>query len=462
MRETYLDTPPTASSPAAGEEGGSPRHEPPALAPAAVRRDKPRFANQIVFGDSLSDVGTYAVGTVKALGGGRFTINGDHSAVHPELTGQNWVDQLAMLLGLPKPCAAQTGLDGDAALGFSVPVVDHIGCFAYAQGGARVTKPVGPTHKLTGHPLGALTVPVAKQISRHLTLSRGRFKPDDIVLVMAGGNDLLYELKLFEATAPAQARAAGQKAFAASLVAQLAHGAHDPQAAAAAIREAMACALAKPGSKEENLVKAAIATAVAMTGNAAVADPAVYAPMVAKAKSDAEVMGRQYLGESAQTLVAAMATAGAELAALVKEQILANGAQYVVVNNVPDAALTPSGRAMGAAAQTLIANMARTFNAQLRTALAHEPRVLLVDTYALTQAALADPAAYGLTNTTDTACDLLSEKNPLRSSLGSSARSLKAGDVGRYAYADGEHPTPYFYGVLARHVAERMREQNWL
>lgn len=455
MHEAFLDTPPNASSSAGGGKDAAAPH-------VVILRGKPRFATQIVFGDSLSDVGSYAVGTVKALGGGKFTINGDHSAVDPALSGQNWVEQLAKMLGLQAPCAAQTGLDGDAAQGFSVPVTDHIGCFAYAQGGSRVTHPVGPTHKLTGHPLGGLTVPVARQIARHLQVSGGRFKADDIVLVMAGGNDLFYELKLFEISAPTQGRVAAQKAFNASLVAALACNAFDPAVAALAIREAMARARAVPGSTEECVVRATIAAAAGLPGNAGVANPTVHVAMVAKAKSDAELASNQYLRDSMQSLVAAMSAAGAELAALVKEQILANGAEYVVVNNLPDAALTPSGRAMGPKLQALIAHMSQTFNAQLRNALAQDVRVLLVDAYSLTQAAAANPAAYGLTNMTDTACDLFSEKNPLRSSLGSSAASLKAGDVSRYAYADGEHPTPFFYGVLAQHVSERMKQNNWL
>src|SRR5438067_868955 len=64
------------------------------------------FAAQVTFGDSLSDVGTYAVGAVAAGGGGKFTINGNGTAVHPELTGQTWDEMIAGQLGLPAPCAA--------------------------------------------------------------------------------------------------------------------------------------------------------------------------------------------------------------------------------------------------------------------------------------------------------------------------------------------------------------------
>lgn len=155
---------------------------------------KTRFSAQVTFGDSLSDVGTYAVGTVAAIGGGQFTINGDNTSKAPALTGKNWTELMAAQFGLPAPCAAQTGLDGDASLGFAVPVVNHPNCFGYAQGSARVTNPIGPYHKLTGSPIGMLTVPVATQIANHLALSGGKFKGDEIVFVLAGGSDIFMQL----------------------------------------------------------------------------------------------------------------------------------------------------------------------------------------------------------------------------------------------------------------------------
>jgi len=81
-----------------------------------------KFSAQVSFGDSLSDVGTYAVGTVKALGGGKFTINGDNTSISKDLTGKNWTEFVAAQLKLPAPCPAQTGLNGDASKGFNVPV----------------------------------------------------------------------------------------------------------------------------------------------------------------------------------------------------------------------------------------------------------------------------------------------------------------------------------------------------
>lgn len=104
----------------------------------------------------------------------------------------------AALTGSAATCAARTGLDSSAALGFSVPVVNHPGCTPYAQGGARVTHPVGRRNKLLGAAgggeLGQLTVPVATQIQNHLAAVGGSFKGDEIVFVTTGGNDVPMQL----------------------------------------------------------------------------------------------------------------------------------------------------------------------------------------------------------------------------------------------------------------------------
>lgn len=151
---------------------------------------KVKYSSLVSFGDSLSDQGTYGVGTVKALGGGKYTVNSTASRT-------NWIEMLAAQLGQAAPCPAQTGLDGLASQGFSVPVTNVAACTAYGQGGARVTNPVGVGNKLLGGDnaiLGQLTVPVVTQIQNHLAKTGGSFKGDEIVFVLAGGNDLFINL----------------------------------------------------------------------------------------------------------------------------------------------------------------------------------------------------------------------------------------------------------------------------
>ena len=38
--------------------------------------DRIRYTSVVSFGDSISDAGAYKVGTIAALGGGKFTVNG--------------------------------------------------------------------------------------------------------------------------------------------------------------------------------------------------------------------------------------------------------------------------------------------------------------------------------------------------------------------------------------------------
>ena len=426
---------------------------------------KVKYSAQVSFGDSLSDVGSYAVGTVAALKGGKFTINGDNTSVNSTFTGKNWTELTAAQIGLAAPCAAVTGLDGNAAQGFSVPATAHAGCYGYAMGGSRVTNPVGPSNKLTGSPLGALTYPVVTQIANHLKAVGGKFKGDELVLVMAGGNDALFLLGALSSAATAAGTTAGGTAYVTSLVGQLAAGATDPKSAAVAIGTAAQTAAAS-GASQTAITQAAIGAAAVQPGNSAVASAAVYGPMVTKATADAQTAGAKagadYATAHGPDLVAAMGQAGTELVALVKTQIIGNGANYVVVNNLPDVATTPSGRTKDASTQALINAMVSAYNSALTSGLASEPKALLVDVFAVSHDQATNPAPYGLTNVSDTACDLTPAKNPLGSSLVCNASNLKSGDVSHWSFADDVHPTPYNNLLLARYVSKALVTKGWL
>jgi phospholipase/lecithinase/hemolysin len=426
---------------------------------AGNQTPKIKFANQITFGDSLSDVGTYAVGAVAALGGGQYTINGNNTAVSPELTGKNYTTLIAAQLGLPAPCAAQTGLLGTASAGFSVPVVDHPECYGYAQGGSRVTNLIGPGNKALDKPgavsLGQMTVPVVNQIANHLKKTGGSFKADDLVIVMAGGNDVLEQLGEFSAGATA----AGGTALATSLVTQLAPGTTNPATASAAIGAAIQAEAAKPTATSQSIIGAAI-TAAAQNGNTAAVANATTIGNTAGAAALAAAA--KYQADNAPKLVAALATAGAELGALVKTQIVAKGANYVVVNNLPDVSISPSAKAQTADTQKLIQSMVAAFNDQLKAAVAGEPKVLYVDLATISRDQATNPTPYGLTNTTTPACDLTPAKNPLGSSLVCNKNNLIAGDVSHYMFADSVHPTPFEYSLIARYVLEQMAIKGWL
>jgi phospholipase/lecithinase/hemolysin len=135
----------------------------------------------VSFGDSLSDVGTYAP-VANALGGGRFTTN----------PGQVWVQDVAQYYG-DTLTAAMTG-------GFGVAPVAQSG-LGYAQGGSRVTNPIGVGHAATaGDYSGALTVPVVQQVSNYLS-AHGSFNSGQLVIINGGANDILYNLTAAQAGA---------------------------------------------------------------------------------------------------------------------------------------------------------------------------------------------------------------------------------------------------------------------
>ena len=323
---------------------------------------KIKFNSQISFGDSLSDVGTYAVGTIAALGGGQFTINSSNS--------KNWTALMADQFGLSAPCAAQTGLDGNYASGFSVmPPLNHPECTGYAQGGARVTSPVGIGNKLTGGEniaLGFLTVPIVQQIQNHLNAHANKFNEDEIVFVMAGANDVFFQLGLLQA------------------------GATD------------------------------VATAITSMGLAA-----------------------------------------NELATAINNKIIGNGAKYVVVLNIPDIAITPLGATFDPSTRGLVDAMVNTFNTQLKFGILDINKVLYVDAYADSYKQYVNPGAYGLTNVTNTACDLSPLKNPLASSLICTPANLIPVATDTYLFSDHVHPTPYGYALIADLVANEMTNKGW-
>ena len=431
---------------------------------------KIRFSSMVSFGDAFSDVGSYKVGTVAALGGGQFNINGSGSGA---LTGKNWTELMAAQLGLAAPCAAQTGLNGVAALGFSVPVVNHAGCTSYAQGGARVSGAVGPGNQTA---LGALTVPVAIQIQNHLAANGGAFKGDEIVFVVAGSSDISAQLAGLTKAATDAGNAAGAlegakvggATFASTLIPSLAAGATTPATAAQAIGKALQDESVRPGSDSNSVATAAVTAAATQPGNAAVGNPAVWGPLVVAARTAATTAGTaagkiagakaeaDYVTANAPLIVLEMGRLGAELANMLKNQVVGKGAKYVTVVNIPDAL------AASAAQRDLIRLMITTFNEQLRLNVASEPKILYSDSFTANVDQIANPDLHGLTNVKSPACDLSPAKNPLASSLLCNAANLNAGDVSHYLFSDGQRPTPFGYLLLARFVSKDMVIKGWL
>ncbi|MGJ9417201.1 SGNH/GDSL hydrolase family protein [Massilia sp. CMS3.1] len=420
---------------------------------------KVAFTQQVTFGDSLSDVGTYNVGAITAAGGGKYTINGDNTSANAAYTGLNWTEVLAAELNLPKPCAAQTGLLGadnaSPALDFNVAIVNNANCFNYAQGGARVSDPIGSGNRAVNPQLGQMTLPVVSQVANHLAKTGGKFKGTELVTIMAGGNDVLMLLGQLSSGATVAGTRAGQTAFPTLLIGGLVATVPAANQAIAQQRIGLAVqnAAAAGGSQQ------AIAGAAAMAAIQLGAPQDVALAAAAKAGTDAQAAGAKagadYAAQQGPLMVAAMGKAGVELAAIVKTELVAKGANYVIVNNLPDVASTPSGKKQSVEIQALIKAMVDTFNAQLKAGLGDDARIAYVDLFTISRDQVTNPAPYGLTNTAVPACTT-------ESSLTCTKSTLSGPDVSHYMFADDIHPTPYEYWLVARYVLSDMAKKGWL
>lgn len=247
--------------------------------------------------------------------------------------------------------------------------------------------------------LGLMAMPIANQMAAHLAKAGGTYSGTELVTVMGGGNDVFMNLN-----GVASAAGGGAAAVGAAIVAGW-------------------------GPDVQGAVAAGGAAAVNAAATAA---------------------------------VTGMGLAGAELAGLVKSQVLAKGAKYVVVVNLPDVSQTPFALRADASTRGLINTMVTTFNAQLQAGLQGTP-VVMVDAYTQGRDQSANPAQYSLTNVTTEACSTTSPANPLGgSSIACTAASTIPGDTSAYLFADSVHPTPYGYQLLAQYVALQIAKAGWL
>jgi outer membrane lipase/esterase len=358
----------------------------------------------VSFGDSLSDVGTHAVGSVAAIGGGRYTINSGNPAAPTKI----WLDLIAAQYGLPAPCPAVTGLNARGAFaaipgGGASPVTVKAGCTNHAQGGSRVTALVGPANNAlpssAGGDVGQLTYPITQQISEYLARNGASFSGKALVTVMAGGNDIFMN-----GAGVSAAAAGGAGAVGAGVIAGWTNGA-----------DALAATLAAGGTTATNA-----AITQAMT---------------------------------------AMSQAGTALANQIKTEIVGKGAKYVLVMNLPDVSSSPNGLETPSAAP-LVNQMVQAFNASLTAGLAGTSGVVIGDAYTVSRDQFNNKDAYGLSNVSNRSCATSSVL--AGAALACNPTNLNAGDKSRYQFADDVHPTPYGHQLLAQFAAKVLATAGWL
>ena len=357
-----------------------------------------KFAQVVTFGDSLSDAGTYRVGTIAQLGGGKFTVN---SAA--DKNDKTWTEALAVSLGAPAQCPAQTGLLPNNGV-TGAPVVNIAACNNYAQGSSRVTAngsgPNGvalqkaPYNQVN---LGLIADSIQNQVNRHIT-KVGSFGAGDLVTINGGGNDFFMQLTAVSLAGGGGAAAAGFGTIA-----------------------------GWPAATITTVTAGGAAAATAAQGAA----------------------------------VAGMGQAGAELASYVKTLIVGKGAKYVVVRNLGDLNITPYGLTFDAGTKQLSTAMVTTFNSELAKGLAGVAGVYILDDFVRGQAIAANPASVGHTNVKQANCgpDAFSAPGDFfNNSIVCSAKTLIAGDTSKYAFADAVHPTPFGHQVAADFTIELLRK----
>lgn len=141
-------------------------------AAAAPSASAQQFSSVVVFGDSLSDAGTFrpvlaASGLPASLVAtlGRFTTN----------PGPIWAELVSQHYGVANPAPSNAGGT------------------IYAQGGARVSQDSAST------PPGFPQRPVSTQITEYLTTHGGAADPNALYTVWAGANDFLQNFALLQA-----------------------------------------------------------------------------------------------------------------------------------------------------------------------------------------------------------------------------------------------------------------------
>jgi outer membrane lipase/esterase len=175
--------------------------------------------------------------------------------------------------------------------------------------------------------------------------------------------------------------------------------------------------------------------------------------------------------------LAGMKQAAQELAAYVRDQILAKGGKYVVVMTLPDSTLTPFGSTLPPTAKPVLTAMVDNFNQWLRDGLANQP-VKIMDQNGPSKDVFNSPSKYGVTNNTTPACDAAKINTITRGAVtdGSSlfcngtagapfngVRTVPAGvDIGTWQFADGVHPTPFGYKLISDLVKAQLTAYGWI
>jgi len=279
----------------------------------------------------------------------------------------------------------------------------------FAFGGA------GILNNSPGTPASVPLLPT--QLGMYLQANGNKADPNTLYSVWGGANDVFYAATSGAAAATAQ---------------QLIQ-----QTIAAQVQQAIAA----------NLIPNVPAAIAAFTAQIT---PIVTQQVVAQVTAGAGVSS---LMDQAQIQAYLQQAATTELGMV--KQLGDAGARYVMVFNLPNIGLTPSGLAQGPTAAGQLTGLSLVYNNTLNAGLANAGvNIIPVNAFAMLNEIVADPSRYGFTNVTQPACT---------GGDGSSFECLPAGTPGAtvtyqpgtestYLFADGVHPTAAAHALLAQYA----------
>jgi outer membrane lipase/esterase len=156
--------------------------------------------------------------------------------------------------------------------------------------------------------------------------------------------------------------------------------------------------------------------------------------VIAVGANDVRDVGAALAGGASPAIIGAQAAAYATNVGLMVDSLQAQGAQHIIVWNVPDVGKTPALLASPVGSAGVATAVSAAFNQSLAARLAGEAGVSIFDTFSYVDAMVANPAAFGLSNVSD-ACGAL--VNTCSNSLGTSL------------FYDGIHPTAAGHALIA-------------
>lgn len=447
-----------------------------------------------VMGDSLADSGTF---------GFKFTTQQTNEQGQPILTGEKstrlWVDYIADVRTKGKQPMLCNAVSINKQTGAITP---NPGCTNFAIGGA-----------LAGPANGATSVVDQMKNAGMAARSNGGFKPDELVLVDGGANDmatLLGKLAAYRNSSVPNAieverqlgalLTAPDPASAAAALTQLVPALQQANAAASS---AQAQALMQyldsvigAGQTAATLQAQAPANTNAITAAVTGIQTALQAGNLQTAKAIAGQLktALEARQDKLQQTIAALGVQFAQklatlMAGGIQENLVANGAKRVAVLNLPAIQKTPLLRASLEDAATgqpnatgqLLAAVMTAYNRTLQTALEQMPNeTLYIDFYSEFMQQIddkIDPKAginsYGMGNTTDALCktalnpdgttDYATTWGGCSFVAAAAAQGKTPAEIEKqkHVFSDSFHPTALAHNRIAQLISRELSKRGW-